>query len=169
MKIVTRTAFSNIRTNKNRNILIGIAIFLTTLLLFVIPGIGFGIVNLEFAAVNKAYPTFHGLYRDVKPETVQELQASNRLETIGLRCDPAVMMNDEYSISMLFVDKVCADLNKFELAEGNFPERENEIVVSKGILKVMGLEGKIGDTIHIPYQRMTKAVSYTHLTLPTIA
>ena len=54
MKIVTRTAFSNIRTNKNRNILIGIAIFLTTLLLFVIPGIGFGIVNLEFAAVNKA-------------------------------------------------------------------------------------------------------------------
>lgn len=156
MKIVTRTAFSNIRTNKNRNILIGIAIFLTTLLLFVIPGIGFGIVNLEFAAVNKAYPTFHGLYRDVKPETVQELQASNRLETIGLRCDPAVMMNDEYSISMLFVDKVCADLNKFELAEGNFPERENEIVVSKGILKVMGLEGKIGDTIHIPYQRMTK-------------
>ena len=32
MKIVTRTAFSNIRTNKNRNILIGIAIFLTTLL-----------------------------------------------------------------------------------------------------------------------------------------
>ena len=61
-------------------------------------------------------------------------------------------MNDEYSISMLFVDKVCADLNKFELAEGNFPERENEIVVSKGILKVMGLEGKIGDTIHIPYQ-----------------
>lgn len=37
MKTVTRTAFSNIRANKSRNILTGIAIFLTTLLLFVIP------------------------------------------------------------------------------------------------------------------------------------
>ena len=53
MKTVTRTAFSNIRANKSRNILTGIAIFLTTLLLFVIPGVGFGVVNLEFAAVNQ--------------------------------------------------------------------------------------------------------------------
>ena len=73
MKTVTRTAFSNIRANKSRNILTGIAIFLTTLLLFVIPGVGFGVVNLEFAAVNQVYPTFHGLYRDVSPQTAQNL------------------------------------------------------------------------------------------------
>lgn len=151
MKTVTRTAFSNIRANKSRNILTGIAIFLTTLLLFVIPGVGFGVVNLEFAAVNQVYPTFHGLYRDVSPQTAQNLKASDRLESMGLRCDPAVMVNETYTISMVYLDETCAELNKSELAEGHFPQKENEIVVSEGLLKAMGLEGRIGDTIRVPY------------------
>lgn len=155
MKTVTRTAFSNIRANKSRNILTGIAIFLTTLLLFVIPGVGFGVVNLEFAAVNQVYPTFHGLYRDVSPQTAQNLKASDRLESMGLRCDPAVMVNETYTISMVYLDETCAELNKSELAEGHFPQKENEIVVSEGLLKAMGLEGRIGDTIRVPYQPIT--------------
>ena len=121
MKTVTRTAFSNIRANKSRNILTGIAIFLTTLLLFVIPGVGFGVVNLEFAAVNQVYPTFHGLYRDVSPQTAQNLKASDRLESMGLRCDPAVMVNETYTISMVYLDETCAELNKSEFVE-RFPE-----------------------------------------------
>ena len=40
MKMTTRVAYCNMRHYKSKNILIGIAIILTTLLLFVIPSIG---------------------------------------------------------------------------------------------------------------------------------
>ena len=47
----------------------GIAILLTTLLIFVIPAIGLGTVEIDMAAANKVYPTFHVMYRNVKPDT----------------------------------------------------------------------------------------------------
>lgn len=57
MNTINRTALSNLRQNKGRNIMAGIAIFLTTILVFVIPVIGLGAVDLEMAAANKIYPT----------------------------------------------------------------------------------------------------------------
>ena len=65
------------------------------------------------------------------------------------------MVNETYTISMVYLDETCAELNKSELAEGHFPQKENEIVVSEGLLKAMGLEGRIGDTIRVPYQPIT--------------
>ena len=57
MKTVTKTALANIRLNRSKNILIGIAISLTTLLLFLIPSIGFGMMDIQYEAINRIYPT----------------------------------------------------------------------------------------------------------------
>ena len=65
MKMTTRVAYCNMRHYKSKNILIGIAIILTTLLLFVIPSIGKDMVEVNFAVINKIYPTWHALYRNV--------------------------------------------------------------------------------------------------------
>ena len=46
MKMTTRVAYCNMRHYKSKNILIGIAIILTTLLLFVIPSIGKDMVEV---------------------------------------------------------------------------------------------------------------------------
>jgi len=62
MKMTTRVAYCNMRHYKSKNILIGIAIILTTLLLFVIPSIGKDMVEVNFAVINKIYPTWHALY-----------------------------------------------------------------------------------------------------------
>lgn len=56
MKMTTRVAYCNMRHYKSKNILIGIAIILTTLLLFVIPSIGKDMVEVNFAVINKIYP-----------------------------------------------------------------------------------------------------------------
>lgn len=53
MKMTTRVAYCNMRHYKSKNILIGIAIILTTLLLFVIPSIGKDMVEVNFAVINK--------------------------------------------------------------------------------------------------------------------
>ena len=49
MKMTTRVAFDNMKYYKNRNILIGITIILTTMLLFIVPAVGRGILEIQFA------------------------------------------------------------------------------------------------------------------------
>ena len=76
MKMTTRVAYCNMRHYKSKNILIGIAIILTTLLLFVIPSIGKDMVEVNFAVINKIYPTWHALYRNVDESTVMKLSGN---------------------------------------------------------------------------------------------
>ncbi len=45
MSTVNRTALSNLKQNKGKNMLTGIAIFLTTILIFVIPTVELGTVR----------------------------------------------------------------------------------------------------------------------------
>lgn len=157
MKTVTKTALANIRLNRSKNILIGIAISLTTLLLFLIPSIGFGMMDIQYEAINRIYPTYHGMYQKVPTETVEKIKAVKEIEKAGLRCDPGMIPNDEYTIYMTSVDKTCAEFMRFEPSEGHFPEKSDEILVSQGLLKAMGLEGKkVGDTITLPYQIQKK-------------
>lgn len=152
MKMTTRVAYDNMKYYKSRNILIGIAIVLTTLLLFVIPTVGKGMADYQFAAVRKMYPSWHALYRNVDEETVRQLAAHHDISAYGLRSDAGYMNLDDADVAMMFMDAKGLELYKMELVKGGLPEREDEIVVSEGILKELGQQGDIGDTITVPYQ-----------------
>ena len=71
MKMTTRIAFNNMKYYKSRNILIGIAVILTTMLLLVVPLVGRGMIKLQFAVTDRLYPAWHALYRNVDEETVR--------------------------------------------------------------------------------------------------
>ena len=152
MKMTTRVAYCNMRHYKSKNILIGIAIILTTLLLFVIPSIGKDMVEVNFAVINKIYPTWHALYRNVDESTVMKLAAHHDVKTYGLRSDAGYMNLEDATVSMIYMDRTGMELYKVKLKEGQLPQKENDIVVSKGILEALGQNGKIGDTITVPYQ-----------------
>ena len=152
MKMTTRVAYCNMRHYKSKNILIGIAIILTTLLLFVIPSIGKDMVEVNFAVINKIYPTWHALYRNVDESTVMKLAAHHDVKTYGLRSDAGYMNLEDATVSMMYMDRTGMELYKVKLKEGQLPQNENDIVVSKGILEALGQNGKIGDTITVPYQ-----------------
>lgn len=152
MKMTTRVAYCNMRHYKSKNILIGIAIILTTLLLFVIPSIGKDMVEVNFAVINKIYPTWHALYRNVDESTVMKLAAHHDVKTYGLRSDAGYMNLEDATGSMMYMDRTGMELYKVKLKEGQLPQKENDIVVSKGILEALGQNGKIGDTITVPYQ-----------------
>lgn len=152
MKMTTRVAYCNMRHYKSKNILIGIAIILTTLLLFVIPSIGKDMVEVNFAVINKIYPTWHALYRNVDESTVMKLAAHHDVKTYGLRSDSGYMNLEDATVSMMYMDRTGMELYKVKLKEGQLPQKENDIVVSKGILEALGQNGKIGDTITVPYQ-----------------
>lgn len=152
MKMTTRVAYCNMRHYKSKNILIGIAIILTTLLLFVIPSIGKDMVEVNFAVINKIYPTWHALYRNVDESTDMKLAAHHDVKTYGLRSDAGYMNLEDATVSMMYMDRTGMELYKVKLKEGQLPQKENDIVVSKGILEALGQNGKIGDTITVPYQ-----------------
>ena len=152
MKMETRVSIANLKHNKNRNLLIGIAICLTTLLLFLIPGATNAMVKLEFAAINEIYPTWHTVLRNVEPKIAEQAAIREDVEKIGLRCDVGEIPSDKAKIGMTALDQTCAELNKIELSEGSLPKKATDIVVSHGILEALGMKGKIGDTIKIPYQ-----------------
>lgn len=152
MKMTTIVAFENMKYHRSKNILTGIAILLTTLLLLVVPTVGNGMIEARYATINKIYPTWHALYRRVDKATVGQLAAHHDIAVYGLRSDAGEMNLEDASVSLLYLDETGAGLYRIELAEGSFPVQENEIVVSRGILSALGQQGDIGDTITVPYQ-----------------
>lgn len=62
------------------------------------------------------------------------------------------IIDDDATIIMTAMDNNGIRLNKAELEEGTFPKNEKDIVVSKGVLEELGIQGKLGDEITIPYQ-----------------
>ncbi len=152
MKMIVQIALANAKYHKSKNILTGVTIFLTTLLLFLVPTIGYGMIECQNVVINEKYPTWHALYRDITEETVTKLSGHHLVERFGLRSDFGVVANIEAEIMMLYLDENGFDLYKQELLEGKFPETEEEIVVSKGVLKELSKTGEIGTTITIPYQ-----------------
>ena len=103
MKTETKTALANIRLNRSRNILIGIAITLITLLLFLIPSIGLGMIDIQYEATNRVYPTYHGMYQKLTPEDTAKIKAVKEIESVGLRCDPGRIPNAEYTLSLIHI------------------------------------------------------------------
>lgn len=152
MKMTTRVAFDNMKYHKSKNLLTGIAIILTTLLLFVVPTVGKGMLDLQYAAVNQLYPAWYALYRNVDEETAGKLAAHHDISTYGLRSDVGIINLEDAQTSMMYMDKEGFELYKIRLAEGKLPEAEDEIVVSPGMLKELGQQGEIGDIIHVPCQ-----------------
>ena len=152
MSMVVRIALSNMKYHKSKNILTGIAIFLTTLLLFLVPTMGMDLLNSQKAAVNELYPTWHALFRNVSKDTVTKLTSHHLVERYGLRSDLGNIVADDTNIAMMYMDMQAVEMYKLELSEGRLPKEKNEIVVSRGILESLSLSGEIGDTITIPYQ-----------------
>lgn len=156
MKMVTRIACQNMKYHKGKNILTGIAIFLTTLLLFLVPTIGRDIIQMEFDAINEIYPSWHALYRDVDSDMVKKLAASHEIATYGLRSDAGEIVSKDADISMLYLDEDAMGLYNIKLSEGKLPQKDNEIVVTPGMLQALGQSGGVGDTIEFSYQIATE-------------
>lgn len=150
--MIGKIAIANMKYHRSKNVLTGIAIFLTTLLLFIVPTVGYDLISGQQAVINELYPTWHALYRDVSEDTAQKLSAHHLITRWGLRSDVGYMAVEDADISMIYMDEEGLDLYHLKLAEGTLPNAENEIVVSEGILEELSQTGKIGDTITVPYQ-----------------
>ena len=154
MNTITRTALANLKQNKSRNILSGIAILLTTLLIFLILTVGCDSITVRFAGVNAYYPTYHVMFRQVSQENADALKSHADIEAVGLREDfgEVVSGGSDIVIPMIALDTQALALNKVGLEEGSYPTKDNEIAVYRSMLDALGLQAELGGEITLPFQ-----------------
>ena len=154
MKMINRVALANTKYHKGKNLLSGIAIILTSVLVFLITSIGLGVVNVQNAAVNKVYPTWHAMYRQVSEENMGKIAQHDLIGEYGLRQDvgESVLNKDDF-ILISYLDNGAQKLAKQTFTKGHAPKKGNDLVLSRDALKTLGYpNAKIGDTIKIPIQ-----------------
>ena len=154
MKMINQVALDNTKYHKGKNLLSGIAIILTSVLVFLITSIGLGVVNVQNAAVNKVYPTWHAMYRQVSEENMGKIAQHDLIGEYGLRQDvgESVLNKDDF-ILIRYLDNGAQKLAKQTFTKGHAPKKGNDAVLSRDALKTLGYpNAKIGDTIKIPIQ-----------------
>ena len=152
--MINRVALANTKYHKGKNLLSGIAIILTSVLVFLITSIGLGVVNVQNAAVNKVYPTWHAMYRQVSEENMGKIAQHDLIGEYGLRQDvgESVLNKDDF-ILISYLDNGAQKLAKQTFTKGHAPKKGNDAVLSRDALKTLGYpNAKIGDTIKIPIQ-----------------
>lgn len=157
MKTTTKVALANTRFHRGKNILSGIAIVLTTLLIYLILTIGMGVVNTQNAAVNKIYPTWHGMFRSVSEETQVALSQHEAFESYGLRQDVASVPLTNGYVLISYYDDNALQLNRISFTDGRAPKVGNEVAVSQAGLQALGYEEvALGELITLTYQPYEK-------------
>lgn len=154
MKMINRVALANTKYHRGKNLLSGIAIILTSVLVFLITSIGLGVVNVQNAAVNKVYPTWHAMYRQVSEENKDKIAQHDTIGEYGLRQDvgESILNKDDF-ILISYLDNGAQKLTKQTFTKGHSPKKGNDVVLSRDALKALGYpNAKIGDTIKIPVQ-----------------
>lgn len=154
MNTINATACANLKLNRGRNLLTGIAIMLTAFLIFSITTLGSGVIRFQFHAANQLYPTYHIMYRDVPEQTAAELARSADIEKLGLRQDTAQIRQEDTICRLIYLDETGRELGRIDLERGSFPVEKNEIAVSRGMLQAFSISGSadIGDEITLPIQ-----------------
>ncbi|MEO1771309.1 hypothetical protein JZO67_003289 [Enterococcus sp. 665A] len=155
--MINTVAWANTKFHRRKNVLSGMAIILTSVLVFLTITMGLGSVNTQNAAVNKIYPTWHTMYRNVSEEDKDKIAQHAAIETYGLRQDIGQVSLDEGSVILLYMDKTAQRLNKVEIDKGREPKSGNEAVFSLNTLKKLGyIQAKLGDAVSVPFQPYTK-------------
>ena len=152
MNTINSTALANLKKNRGRNMLTGIAILLTTFLLFTITTLGFGVIRFQFHAANQLYPTYHFMYRGVSGQTAAQLSHHAEIASLGLRQDTAEIILDNARCRLIYLDETGLELGRIDLEKGRYPSVTDEIAISEGMLHALGLNADLGDSVTLSYQ-----------------
>lgn len=162
MNSLSNLSRKNLKINKLKNILVVIAIMLSTCLITTIGILSYSIQQMEIKNIIAQTGDCHVEYQNVSDKQVQMLKNNKKL--ISANEYIALGFNDQYkpySIEMCYVDKSVGDTTDyFKLKEGKWPEKEKDIAMPKWILEKIGVKPQIGEKVTLPYSYETKEYKY---------
>lgn len=153
MKTVTKLAISNVKENKSRSLLIGISIFLTTVLLTAVGLCGNGMIRAEQKNAGGFYGEHFATYRNVSGEQLEEMKRTADFLRIGSYVNAATVESEAANVMLSYMDSTVSELCHVKPEEGRMPEKENEIVAQKEMFQRLGMkEPEIGEKVRISYR-----------------
>ena len=156
MKTISRIAYSNDKRNRTRSILIMMAICLTTMLLVIISTVGNGVIRLQKSQAASSYGSNYGLFIAADGTQLKEVERRAEISDIGIMCTEGILKGNENG-GFVCMDKTARKMlpynKEYELKEGKYPEKMQEIAAGRAFFRAMGYgDVKIGDTVTLDYR-----------------
>ena len=156
MKTISRIAYSNDKKNRTRSILIMMAICLTTMLLVIISTVGNGVIRLQKSQAASSYGSNYGLFIAADGTQLKEVERRAEISDIGIMCTEGILKGNENG-GFVCMDKTARKMlpynKEYELKEGKYPEKMQEIAAGRAFFRAMGYgDVKIGDTVTLDYR-----------------
>ena len=151
MKTISRIAYSNDKKNRTRSILIMMAICLTTMLLVIISTVGNGVIHLQKSQAAGSYGSNYGLFVSADGSQLKEVNRRAEIDATGTMCTEGIIKGNEKG-GFVCMDETARKMlpynKEYELKEGKYPEKMQEIAAGRAFFRAMGYgDVKIGDTV----------------------
>ncbi|RGD65510.1 ABC transporter permease [Lachnospiraceae bacterium OF09-6] len=156
MKTISRIAYSNDKRNRTRSILIMMAICLTTMLLVIISTVGNGVIHLQKSQAAGSYGSNYGLFVSADGSQLKEVNRRAEIDATGTMCTEGIIKGNEKG-GFVCMDETARKMlpynKEYELKEGKYPEKMQEIAAERAFFRAMGYgDVKIGDTVTLDYR-----------------
>ena len=161
-KIIKEMVQGNLKVHRKRNLLLVLAITLTTILFTSVLEIGFGgMQSIQETQLKLSGAKWDAELRYLNTDQFHEVNNSNLFETVGCRI-PISFVNGtkKHSIEIDYFDSKGMDLYYLDLEEGKQPKAANEIVVSDKALEELGIQAKIGAEIPVSFTLRDKDYTF---------
>lgn len=152
---INRLAKADLKSRKMGNLFIMITIILAASLLMVM-GLFPGTVKLEQQRLLAAAQDV--IYHDVTKAQIKTLEKDSRISFMTLDKAGEQMEVDDYIIWQVYYDASSKTIQPLTVTEGELPEKQNEVAVSKAYIRKLGEEPKLGMKITIPFLSGEKEV-----------
>lgn len=159
-KIMKEMVQGNLKVHRKRNLLLVLAITLTTILFTSVLEIGFG----GMQSIQETQLKLSGMKADAElrfldKEQFQKVQNSDLFESVGGRVPIALMEGEtKRPIEIDFLDKAGMEAYYLSLEEGKMPEDEKEVLLSEQALEELGIKKEVGS--HVPVSFTLRGQEY---------
>ena len=159
-KIIKEMVQGNLKVHRKRNILLVLAITLTTILFTSVLEIGFG----GMQSIQETQLKLSGMRADAElrfldKEQFQKVQNSDLFESVGGRVPIALMEGEtKRPIEIDYLDQAGMEAYYLSLEEGKMPEDEKEVLLSEQALEELGIKKEVGS--HVPVSFTLRGQKY---------
>lgn len=159
-KIMKEMVQGNLKVHRKRNLLLVLAITLTTILFTSVLEIGFG----GMQSIQETQLKLSGMKADAElrfldKEQFQKVQNSDLFEIVGGRVPIALMEGEtKRPIEIDYLDKAGMEAYYLSLEEGKMPEDEKEVLLSEQALEELGIKKEVGS--HVPVSFTLRGQEY---------
>lgn len=155
-KTIWNLSLRSFRASGKRNLIAVAAIVLTTLL--------FTSLFTIVVSLNASYQTYtfrqiggyaHGTFKDVTEEQARDISGHRKVKAAGERIVAGTISDGVFAkvpAEISYMDSNNTKWSFIQLEEGREPEAENEIIMDKAALDLLGVAPEIGAEISLTYQ-----------------